>query len=78
MSDKKPTTADLVAALTSLQGLIGHAMGANGDRNPNRAAELNDYLDRAHQLCIDVRSHFPINTGRRSRFADLDTQSKAR
>lgn len=72
---KKPTTADLVAAITSLQGLIELASQYGNDRNPNRAAQTNDVLDRAQKLCIEVRSEFPATMGYRGRYAKLDTPS---
>lgn len=74
---KKPTSADLIAAITSLQGLIELAGGYNSDRNPNRMAQTTDVLKRAHQLCIDVRSEFPATMGYRGRYAKLDTKSNA-
>lgn len=74
---KKPSRIDLLGAVTSLQGFIGKAMGANNDRNPNRQAELADYLERAHDLCIEARSADPSDDGYKGRFANRDIISKA-
>jgi hypothetical protein len=73
----RPTRNDLLAAITSLQGFIGKAMGANTDRNPNRQAEVTDYLERAHELCIEARSDDPSDVGYHGRFANRDTTTHA-
>lgn len=74
---KRHTRTDLLAAITSLQGLIGRAMGANSDRNPNRQAQLDDYLHRAHDLCIEATSTDPHENCYRGYFANRDTPSTA-
>ena len=74
---KKPTRIELLGAITSLQGFVGKAMGANNDRNPNRQAEVSDYLRRAHELCIEARASDPSDDGYRGRFAGRDTASDA-
>ena len=73
----RPTRTDLVAAITSLQGLIGLAQAATNDRNPNRAAEVRDYLEQAHALCVEARTHDPPTAGKRSRFANQEFKSTA-
>lgn len=74
----KPTRADLLAALESLQGLIGMASAVAGnDRDMNRAAKLHDYLTRAFDLCCEARAYDAPKVRRRSRFANLDTKSNA-
>lgn len=73
---KRPSRIELLGAITSLQGFIGKAMGANNDRNPNRQAEVTDYLERAHDLCIEARADDPSDDGYRGRFANRDTISK--
>lgn len=74
----KPTRADLLAALDSLQGLVGMARSAAGnDRNPNRAAQVDDYLKRAHDLCVEARSMDPPEAYGKSRFYGRDTRSTA-
>ena len=74
---KRPSRTDLLAAISSLQGLIGKAQGSMHDRNPNRAAEVNDYLRRAHDLCIEARADDSPNAGSRSHFANRETKSTA-
>jgi hypothetical protein len=74
---KRPSRSDLLGAIDSLQGLIGMAMGANGDRNPNRKAKVDDLLHRAHDLCVEARSGDPPTAGSRSTFAGRDTRSTA-
>jgi hypothetical protein len=40
-----------VKTVQRLQDLIGRAMAANNDRNPNRFAQVNAYLQDAHETC---------------------------
>lgn len=74
---KRPSRTDLLAAIASLQGMIGAASAAAGDRNPNRAAQVRELLDRALELCIEARSGDPPTAGERSKFANRDHTSTA-
>lgn len=56
---RKPTRRDLLVVIGRLQNLIGTAMAQNDDRNPNRFSEVEATMRRAHDLCIDARSHDP-------------------
>lgn len=69
---KKPSRTDLLAAIASLQGLVGKAQSASNDRNPNRAAQVRDYLNRAHDLCLEARADDPPTAGSKSSFANRD------
>ena len=71
---KRPSRTDLLAAISSLQWLVGKAQSSMNDRNPNRAAEVGEYLKRAHDLCIECRQSDPPTAGKRSRFYDLDAR----
>lgn len=74
---KKPSRTDLLGAISSLQGLIGRTMAVNNDRNPNRKAQVDDLLGRAHQLCIDARSDDPPSAGSKSTFYNRDNTTTA-
>lgn len=74
----KPTRADLLSAIDSLQGLVGMARStAANDRNPHRAAQVDDYLKRAHDLCVEARSMDPPDAGHKGRFSGQDNRSEA-
>ena len=47
---------------------ISMAMMANHDRNPNRAAEVNGWLNWGHQVAIARRGHEPIPERPKDRF----------
>jgi hypothetical protein len=56
---RKPTRRDLLIVVGRLQGLVGHALSRNHDRNPNRQAEVDGTLHEAVRLCIVARSYDP-------------------
>lgn len=55
---KPPTKTDLIHLVARLQNLIGTIMSVNHDRNPNREAEVRRYLEKAHDICQEVRNAF--------------------
>lgn len=63
---KKPTRTDLLAVIGSLQNLIGAALEANHDRNPNSFAQTTGHLNHASELCIEARGYDPPTAGDRS------------
>lgn len=71
------TRTDLLGALNSIQGLAGRASGALSDRNPNRAAQLADYLSRIQELCIEARAGDAPDAGSRSPLCNRDKPSVA-
>ena len=56
---RKPTRRDLLIVINRLQGLVGSIGGTAGDRNPNRAAQLDALQDVALNLCIEALSQDP-------------------
>ena len=56
---QKPTRRDMLLVIGRLQDLIGNALAANNDRNPNRLEDTTDALNEAHELCIAARTHDP-------------------
>ena len=62
----KPSRSDLLAAIASLQDIVGAAHAAMNDRNENREAEVKGYLDQALKFCVEARSYDPPGAGSRS------------
>ncbi len=56
---RKPSRRDLLIVIGRLQDLIGRANSLNNDRNPNKQASVDGFLNEAHQLCVEVRSYEP-------------------
>ncbi len=56
---KKHSRKKLLAMIGELQNLIGLAQMQFNDRNPNRADDVMNALQKAHYLCIEARSTDP-------------------
>jgi hypothetical protein len=41
-----------------LQRLIGQASSSNNDRNPDRQQNVDEYMHRAHDLCIKIAARW--------------------
>ncbi len=54
---RKPSRKELLMVIGNLQTIIGRAISADHDRNPNRAAQVNGALAVGHRLCIEARSY---------------------
>jgi len=55
---RKPTRRDLLVIITRLQGMIGTAHGEHfNDRSRTAFETAQRILKKAHELCIDARSH---------------------
>ena len=55
----RPTRRDLLLIVGHLQEIIGDIRGAAGDRNPDRAADIERLTMQGHLLCIEARSFDP-------------------
>ncbi len=55
----KPTRLQLLDALAFCQSLFGQISGAASDRNPNRAADIEQLTRQGLKLCIEMRSADP-------------------
>lgn len=77
MSQKRPTRTDLLGVISSLQHHMGLAMAANNDRNPNRFAETQGYLEQGSKLCIEARMYDPPGAGERSTWNRAPTKPRA-
>ncbi len=53
---KRPSRRDLLRVVYELQNIVGRAMVANNDRNPNQWGDTTKALEEAHTLCIDARA----------------------
>lgn len=63
----KPSRKDLLLVVSKLQDVVGRAMAANNDRNPNRFAATDYELQLAHHLCVFARSDDPpVSQNRRT------------
>lgn len=56
---RRPTRRDLLIVVARPQNLVGRAMACNGDRNPNRSADVQGTLNAALELCIDALGQDP-------------------
>lgn len=56
---RKPTRRDLLIIVARLEGILGRVAMAAGDRNPERARDIDDLVEAGNQLGIDARSFEP-------------------
>lgn len=60
---KRPTRRDLLLVVGELQTIIGQISESAGDRNPNRAADIETYVKKGFQLALDARNFDPPTEG---------------
>ena len=57
---KRPTRAELLRTIGTLQGLMGGALAAyRNDRDHYRSEHVVAHLEEAHEICVAARSRDP-------------------